>query len=302
MINGIINVYKEAGYTSFDVVARLRGILRIKKIGHTGALDPDAVGVLPVCVGNATKICDVLIDTDKQYRCTMLLGTKTDTYDTSGRVINQASINVTQAQIIQTVKSFVGDINQMPPMYSAIKVNGKKLYEYARKGETVELKPRPVSIYDIKIEDISLPYVTFTVDCSKGTYIRSLCNDIGEALGCFGTMDKLIRTRAGKFMLENAISLDEIEQLSKENCLEEKFLSVDNYFDSYKAVFVNNSTGDKKAINGSLLEVEDLNDNITFVSGEIVKVYTSDGRFVGIYEFKNNRLKILKMFLQNGNN
>lgn len=302
MINGIINVYKEAGYTSFDVVARLRGILRIKKIGHTGTLDPDAVGVLPVCVGNATKICDVLTDTDKQYKCTMLLGVKTDTFDTSGRTINEADVSVSKEDIINAVNSFIGDIKQIPPMYSAIKVNGKKLYEYARSGQSVELKERAVSIYNINIEDISIPYVTFTVDCSKGTYIRSLCNDIGEKLGCFGTMASLTRTKVGKFTIDESIKLNDIEEMMKSNTLLDKFLPVDKYFDSYKSIIVNEITGNKKAVNGSLIEKEDLSEEYKLKNGELVKVYTSDLRFVGLFETKNNRLKVKKMFLQNGNN
>ena len=185
MVNGIINVYKEKGYTSFDVVAKMRGIFGQKKIGHTGTLDPDAQGVLPVCLGKATKVCDLLTDKDKVYKATMLLGIQTDTLDISGKVCNKAMVNVTEQQVRDVISTFVGTIEQVPPMYSALKVNGKKLYELAREGKTIERKARKVSIYDITIDEICLPEVVMTVSCSKGTYIRSLCDDIGTKLGCY---------------------------------------------------------------------------------------------------------------------
>ena len=169
MKSGIINVYKEAGFTSFDVVAKLRGILKIRKIGHTGTLDPDATGVLPICIGKATKICDVLTDRDKTYRAVMRLGIVTDTLDMSGNVLETNEVTVTEEDVKTAIMSFVGDIMQIPPMYSALKVNGQKLVDLARKGQVVERKPRPVTLYDISIEDITLPLVTFTISCSKGT-------------------------------------------------------------------------------------------------------------------------------------
>ena len=189
MKSGIINVYKEAGYTSFDVVAKLRGILHIKKIGHTGTLDPDAVGVLPICIGKATKVCDMLTNTDKTYVATLLMGVSTDTYDISGTILDEKEVNVTPEMVEKTIKSFIGEQDQIPPMYSAIKVNGKKLYELAREGKVIERKARRINIYNIEIIDINLPRVKMRIDCSKGTYIRSLCNDIGEKLGCHGCMD-----------------------------------------------------------------------------------------------------------------
>ena len=160
MIDGVINVYKEKGYTSHDVVARLRGILHQKKIGHTGTLDPDAEGVLPVCLGSGTKLCDMLTDKDKVYRAVMLLGQETDTQDTSGRVIKSSPVHVDEDQIRQAVMRFVGSYEQIPPMYSALKVNGRKLYELAREGREVERKARTVAIYDIQIHSIEIPYVT----------------------------------------------------------------------------------------------------------------------------------------------
>lgn len=203
MINGIINVYKEAGFTSHDVVAKLRGILKQKKIGHTGTLDPDATGVLPVCLGKGTKLCDMLTNTDKTYEAVLELGITTDTQDISGRVLKQNEVSIHEDEIIECIEGFVGECMQIPPMYSALKVNGKKLYELAREGIEVERKPRKVVFREIEILDVSLPRITLKVTCSKGTYIRTLCNDIGEALGCGGCMKSLIRTRVGIFAIED---------------------------------------------------------------------------------------------------
>ena len=169
MIHGVINIYKEKGYTSHDIVAKLRGILRQKKIGHTGTLDPDAEGVLPVCLGGGTRLCDMLTDKDKTYRAVMLLGKETDTQDISGTVLKEMSVTVTEEQVKAAAESFIGDYEQIPPMYSALKVNGKKLYELAREGKTIERAARPVRILELTIEEINLPRVTMTVTCSKGT-------------------------------------------------------------------------------------------------------------------------------------
>ena len=190
MYNGIINVYKEAGFTSHDVVAKLRGILRQKKIGHTGTLDPDAVGVLPVCLGSGTRLCDMLTDWNKEYIAQLRLGVTTDTQDLSGQVLTQASAEsldaLSPAKVEEAIKSFQGKYEQIPPMYSALKVNGKKLYELAREGKEVERKARTVEITELEILESSLPVVKMRVVCSKGTYIRTLCHDIGALLGCGG--------------------------------------------------------------------------------------------------------------------
>ena len=182
MINGILNVYKEAGYTSHDVVAKLRGICRQKKIGHTGTLDPDAVGVLPVCLGNATRLCDMLTDKSKEYEAVLLLGKVTDTQDISGKVLEEHPVPAEEEKAVEAVLSFLGKYEQIPPMYSALKVNGKKLYELARAGKEVERAGRPVEIRQIEILSAALPEITFRVVCSKGTYIRTLCHDIGARL------------------------------------------------------------------------------------------------------------------------
>lgn len=237
-MDGILNVYKEPGFTSFDVVAKLRGICKQKKIGHTGTLDPDASGVLPVCLGNATKLCDMLTDKTKEYRAVLLLGRVTDTQDTTGKILEEHPVEVCEEQVRQAVLSFLGEYDQIPPMYSALKVNGQKLCDLARAGKEVERKSRRVTIHSITIEEIALPYVTMTVSCSKGTYIRTLCHDIGQLLGCGGTMEKLVRTRSGQFRLEDAYRLSEIEVLAKQGKLEPLLLKTDAVFYDLPAAFV----------------------------------------------------------------
>lgn len=213
MINGIINVYKEKGFTSHDAVAKLRGILRQKKIGHTGTLDPEAEGVLLVCLGKATRVCDMLTEKDKVYEAALLLGTATDTQDITGTIQSNRPVTCSEEEVKKAIASFVGEYEQIPPMYSALKVNGKKLCDLARAGIEVERKPRTVTIFSIRILELSLPRVRMEVHCSKGAYIRTLCHDIGETLGCGGCMESLIRTRAAGFALEDARKLGEIEEL-----------------------------------------------------------------------------------------
>lgn len=300
MKSGIINVYKEAGYTSFDVVAKLRGILHIKKIGHTGTLDPDAVGVLPICIGKATKVCDMLTNTDKTYMATLLMGVSTDTYDMSGTVLEEKEVNVTPSMVEKAVKSFIGEQEQIPPMYSAIKVNGKKLYELAREGKVIERKPRKINIYNIEIVDINLPRVKLRIDCSKGTYIRSLCNDIGSKLGCLGCMESLVRERVGDFSVEDAIIIEEIQSLMDENMVEKVLVPIDNVFSSYPKAVVK-SDMEKTCLNGAKLRLSDLvdgsyNEN---KADKHVRIYLENGEFVGIYQKKQNNLVIEKMFYEN---
>ncbi len=298
MVNGIINVYKEKGYTSFDVVAKMRGIFGQKKIGHTGTLDPDAQGVLPVCLGKATKVCDLLTDKDKVYKATMLLGIQTDTLDISGKVCNKAMVNVTEQQVRDVISTFVGTIEQVPPMYSALKVNGKKLYELAREGKNIERKARKVSIYDITIDEIHLPEVVMTVSCSKGTYIRSLCDDIGTKLGCYGCMKELLRTKVACFDIEDAYKISEIEKL-KESIV----LPVDMLFENIPAV--NTVLMAQKLIeNGNRIPAEMIN-----ADGNKQKKYDDEGRyriynpedsFVGIYTYKaeTDDFKPVKIFME----
>ncbi|SFH99964.1 tRNA pseudouridine55 synthase [Pseudobutyrivibrio sp. OR37] len=301
MNSGIINVYKEAGYTSFDVVARLRGILKIKKIGHTGTLDPDATGVLPVCVGKATKLCDMLTDKDKVYECVMMLGVETDTYDLSGRVLSRKSVTSSEEEIVAAINSFVGDIMQVPPMYSALKVNGKKLYELAREGKEVERKPRPVTIFSIDILNISLPEVSIRIHCSKGTYIRSLCHDVGEVLGCGCAMKSLIRTRVSMFDIADARTLDEIERIVKAGNLDGIMLPIDQAFEGMETVFVIPSEeAIKHAVNGvPIPSTEVFAESISgFEEGKRYRIYLPDNRFIGVYSYNEDIFTLEKMFLE----
>lgn len=298
MVNGIINVYKEKGYTSFDVVAKMRGIFGQKKIGHTGTLDPDAQGVLPVCLGKATKVCDLLTDKDKVYKATMLLGIQTDTLDISGKVCNKAVVNVTEQQVRDVISTFVGTIEQVPPMYSALKVNGKKLYELAREGKTIERKARKVSIYDITIDEICLPEVVMTVSCSKGTYIRSLCDDIGTKLGCYGCMKDLLRTKVACFDIGDAYKISEIEKL-KESIV----LPIDMLFENIPAV--NTVLMAQKLIeNGNRIPAEminaDGNKQRKYDDEGRYRIYNPEDSFVGIYTYKaeTDDFKPVKIFME----
>ena len=299
MINGIINIYKEAGFTSHDVVAKLRGIVKQKKIGHTGTLDADAVGVLPVCFGNATKLCDMLTDKTKEYRARMLLGKTSDTQDASGTILTEKEVTASKEEVREAVMSFVGTYDQIPPMYSALKVNGKKLYELARQGVEIERKPRTVEIHHIRIEEIALPYVTFTVGCSKGTYIRALCADIGDKLGCGALMESLVRTRVGTFPIEEALKLSQVEELVREGHLEERVIAPDAVFEEYEAITAL-PEADKALLNGNKLYFGQVRAvRKRFADGEWVRVYASNGTFTGVYVFSEEEhgFKPYKMFL-----
>lgn len=299
-LDGIINVYKEAGFTSHDVVAKLRGILKQKKIGHTGTLDPEATGVLPVCCGKATKVCELLTDKDKSYRAVCRLGVETDTQDMTGTVLNECDTDmITEEQIKECVSSFVGETEQIPPMYSALKINGKKLYELAREGKTVERKPRKITISDIDIVDINLEEKIFTMDvtCSKGTYIRTLCHDIGEKLGICATMEKLVRTRVSVFKIEDALTLNDIEILSKEKpeIFREKVYSVDSLFDYSKV----NVAGDgiRYLQNGNTLKAKDFKQDVSGIKqDEKILVYDENNNFKAVYQKNENDFKVFKMF------
>ena len=298
MYNGIINVYKEAGFTSHDVVAKLRGILRQKKIGHTGTLDPDAVGVLPVCLGSGTRLCDMLTDWNKEYIAELRLGVTTDTQDLSGQVLTQASAEsldaLSPAKVEEAIKSFQGKYEQIPPMYSALKVNGKKLYELAREGK----EARPVQILSIEIEKIELPRVTRKVECSKGTYIRTLCHDIGEKLGVGGAMQSLQRSRVGIFRMEDALTLSKLEELRDEDKITDVIIEPDAVFAEKQAVYVN-ELGEKFVKNGNQLTAAHLEKAGQFEQGEQVRVYDTGRNFCGIYEYRAGEKKFwpVKMFL-----
>ncbi len=298
MINGIINVYKEKGFTSFDVVAKMRGMFHQKKIGHTGTLDPDAEGVLPVCLGKATKVCDLLTDKDKEYKAVLLLGIETDTQDVSGEVLNEADVMVSEEEVKEAIRSFIGGYEQVPPMYSALKVNGQKLCDLARKGITVERKSRPVTIHGIEIIDIRLPEVEMIVSCSKGTYIRTLCDDIGKKLGCFGCMKSLLRTKVDRFTLENAYKLSELEMfLTQPEETWEFVQPVDCVFQKYVAVQAAQEA-QKMIDNGNRIPSEWILDFSEEKKQENVRLYDAKGRFIGIYTYLNEskEYKPVKLF------
>ena len=328
-MDGIINVYKEKGFTSHDVVAKLRGILRMKKIGHTGTLDPAAEGVLPVCLGKGTRLCDMLTDKTKTYRAVLLLGQETDTQDTTGVVQAEYPVHVTEEEVRKAIVSFLGDYMQIPPMYSALKVNGKKLYELARQGKEVERQARPVQILDIQIESIDLPRATFFVTCSKGTYIRTLCYDIGRKLGCGGCMESLLRTRVDRFELKDSLTLSQIEKLRDEGRVEEAVVPVEGVFLKLPALVAKPGDGDKLVHNGNpfpaeLAEAEDCDLSVEFGAGsdcaaepagrsetecglaasvadrfDGVRVYDSEHHFIGIYRYseEKRRYQPQKIFL-----
>ena len=302
-MNGIINVYKEKGYTSHDVVAKLRGILRQKKIGHTGTLDPQAEGVLPVCLGNATRLCDLLTDKTKEYEAVLRLGVTTDTQDMTGTVLSEAPVAVSKDDIIYIMSTFRGKIMQVPPMYSALKVDGRKLVDLAREGIEVERKAREIEIFELEILEVKLPLVRFRVNCSKGTYIRTLCQDIGEKAGCGGAMESLLRSRVDRFEVKDALTLDQIEQIRDEQRLEEILYPVDEVFMHLTAITVKNEF--RKVIdNGNSLYPKMFTPRVEFFADEEktpaqIRVYNEDGIFYGIYVFdpERRRFKPYKMFL-----
>lgn len=301
MINGIINIYKEAGFTSHDVVAKLRGIVKQKKIGHTGTLDPDATGVLPVCLGNATKLCDMLTDKSKEYEACMLLGITTDTQDMSGKVLTQNEVTCTEEEARAAVLSFVGGYEQIPPMYSAIKINGKKLYELARNGVEIERQPRHVEIPAIEIIECALPEIRFRVSCSKGTYIRALCADIGDKLGCGAAMKSLVRTRVGTFYIEDAWKLSDVEKMVAEGKLLEHVVASDKVFLDYGKVNIKPAF-EKALANGNKLGLNqvDFENKKELSDGEMLRVYNSNDVFTGVYTYvaQEKCLKPYKMFFE----
>lgn len=297
-IHGILNVYKEKGYTSHDVVAKLRGIVKQKKIGHTGTLDPDAQGVLPVCLGKATKLCDLLTDKDKTYETVLLLGTATDTQDISGEVLERKDTgHLTEEAVREAILHFVGGYDQIPPMYSALKVNGQKLYDLARQGIVVERKPRRVEIKQIQILEMDLPRVRLKVSCSKGTYIRTLCHDIGQKLEVCGCMEELLRTKVSIFDVSEARTLSEIQALQEEGRLSEILIPIDRMFEEALPIVVKEDAL-KLVYNGNTLRTQQAGIPKDTKGGQRFRVYRQDGTFLALYRYGSagNLLKLEKMF------
>ena len=342
-LNGIINIYKERGYTSHDVVARLRGITGQRKMGHTGTLDPDAEGVLPVCLGTATKACDVLTDKTKSYETVMLLGIATDSQDISGKITERADEaelrKLTDEQIREAIMSMVGEYDQLPPMFSAVRLGGQRLYEMARAGKEVERRTRRVEISSIDITsdivrrradeefraddlydnsrmkkyigrardeqgrfertsgciynemdaDSYVIRVAFAIECSKGTYVRTVCNDIGEKLGVHACMERLVRTRVSGFSLEDSLLLSEVEELVRNDELAEPVICADSCFMDYKRLDTKEKY-DELLYNGNQLWFRHFSQYINDPPSP-VRVYSSKGEFLGIYEYLEGRNK-----------
>lgn len=293
MANGILVIDKPAGWTSMDVCAKLRGMYHEKRVGHAGTLDPMATGVLPVFIGRATRAVEFASDSDKEYIAGLKLGVVTNTQDTTGEVVETHPVQVTRDQLWAAVETFTGDIMQVPPMYSAIKVNGKKLYELARKGKEVERKPRPVTIHALGItgqqgDDL----YTLRILCSKGTYVRTLCHDIGQALGCGGCMSSLRRVQAAGFTVEDAVSLETVQAAANEGRAEELLLPVDRYFSrsGWSGKCSVHPAVEKVLRNGGTAAVPGM-------EGEFL-VYSEAGEFLGLGSSAGGRLRLIKSFFE----
>lgn len=280
-MNRIINIYKPKGITSNGVVTKVKKILNMKKVGHTGTLDPDACGVLPICLGRATKVCELIVDKEKTYVCEMRLGIETDTYDSSGEILKTIETdNITNEDIKKAFESQVGDISQYPPKYSALKVKGKRMCDLVRagRGHEIKLQPRNIKIHNIEILKIQGDFVTFSVNCSKGTYVRSICHDIGQILGVGGNMTDLERTKSGNFTVENSITLEELEVFKKENSVENHSFEIEFVLMNLKKIMlVENAV--KYYSNGGIIYSDRFNGKISD-EDKIVRVYSKDG-FIG---------------------
>ncbi len=284
MINGVVNIRKEPGMTSFGAIARIRRIIGQKKLGHAGTLDPDAEGVLPVCLGKATKLVELLQGGGKTYEAEMVLGIITDTQDTSGQVLEEHEVHVTEDEVREVLSSFEGTVEQVPPMYSAVKVGGKKLVDLARRGIEVERQARTVTFSDMEILSIDLPRVTFRVSCSKGAYIRTLCEDAGRKLGCGGAMAHLTRTRAGGFDIKDSITIAEFEEkfISAKKSgsdMSDFIIPLPDFFPDCPVITVPDQYRNA-AINGNSLP---LTGTKPPAEGTKVRVFLADGTFIGIY-------------------
>lgn len=290
-MDGVIVINKPTGQTSHNLVGFTRRLLNIKKVGHTGTLDPDASGVLPVCIGKGTKAADMLTASDKAYRAQFILGMTTDTLDASGEVLTEQPVLVSKEQIEKTINEFIGEIEQIPPMFSAIKKDGKKLYELARQGVTIEREKRKVTIFDIKILEIDMENFAVTIDvsCSKGTYIRTLCEDIGMALGCGAYMNTLVRTKSADFALSESYTPEELLEMKKNGTIDKAIIPVDKLFSQYEAIVLDNFLS-AKAKNGVPVRKKGL------AEGKLYRIYDSNKEFLCISEYKDNALYLKKAF------
>jgi tRNA pseudouridine55 synthase len=283
-LDGILNVAKPAGKTSYGVVARIKRLSGERRVGHAGTLDPDATGVLPVCLGKATRIVEYLSDSSKTYRAVIELGTATDTYDAGGKVLQRGEVSgIDRTQLESALALFRGPISQTPPMYSALKHNGEPLYKLARAGINIERKSRNITIYRLEITDWQPPVVTLEIECSKGTYIRSLAQDIGQALGCGAYLKTLIRTRYGPFNIKSAVSLPQLEEAFREGGWERFLFPIDYVLQDFRAAVIDEAA--EKAMkrgNPLVLEQVEMMDNTIVIR---CRAYAPDGRFLGILRY-----------------
>lgn len=285
-MNGIVIVDKPQGWTSQDVTARLRRVFGTRRIGHGGTLDPMATGVLPVFVGRATRAVEFFEHAEKTYETVLLLGKKTDTQDVTGTVLEERAVDVTESQVEEVLSRFRGEIMQVPPMYSALKVNGQKLYELARKGKQVERQPRPVTVYELTLLSFENDRLSLRVRCSKGTYIRTLCEDIGEALGCLGCMEALRRTQAGEYRLEDAVALEDLlESSTPESCLR----GMDTMFARYPAVKLT-ANQEKRCRNG--------NSFTRPMPDGTYRAYGENGEFLMLAKVEDGVMSTIKSFFE----
>mgnify|MGYP001052163008 CR=1 FL=1 len=294
MANGIIIIDKPAGWTSMDVCAKLRGMFREKRVGHAGTLDPMPTGVLPVFIGRATRAVEFAADSDKEYITGLKLGVVTNTQDTTGEILEERPVGVTRGELEGVLPRFTGAIEQIPPMYSAIKINGKKLYELARKGREVERKPRPVTIHALEVLDEPLPQGTdflLRIACSKGTYVRTLCHDIGQALGCGGCMSSLRRVKAAGFTLADSVTLDAVQQAADRGEGEALLLPVDRFFAGLPVLLLKTAGAEKKIRNGAALAARGIRE------GEY-RVYGPDKTFLALGRVADHQLVTVKSFFE----
>ncbi|WP_028550470.1 tRNA pseudouridine(55) synthase TruB [Paenibacillus sp. UNC451MF] len=302
-LEGILPIWKPVGFTSHDVVAKARRILRIKRIGHTGTLDPQVTGVLPLCIGRATRLVEYIQELPKEYEATLKIGLATDTEDASGQVIEQVDqVHLTEEQVRKTLHSFVGEIEQVPPMYSAVKVDGKRLYELARQGVEVERKSRKVTIYSIEILETNLemnhPEIRFRVRCSKGTYIRTLCVDVGKALGYPAVMSQLVRTSTGSIGQEQCLTLEQLELLQQQGGLSDKLIPAETALAHMPTVRLSEGQT-RKALLGQKLTLTPSEQTALMDAAELnYAVYSESSRFVGIFQWDRDKreLQPVKVF------
>lgn len=285
MLKGILNVNKEKGISSARVVSLVRRALNMKKVGHTGTLDLEASGVLPIVIGKATRVSDYMMTKDKVYETELILGAKTDTLDAAGEIIEKSDKVVTKEEFLQAMKTFKGEIDQIPPMYSALKINGKKLYDLAREGIEIERKKRKVNIYDIELLDFAFPKATIRVTCSKGTYIRTLVDDIGEKLGTLAYVNELARVRVGDFDIKDSIKSGDLLEIPKEDLIK-RLYPIDTALKDFDKIILDRKYLDN-LVNGQIVEVDK-------TYGKIIRVYAGDD-FIGL---GNNYSRDGKNFLK----